>query len=197
MQKIKVAVTAGIGSGKSTAIRCIQNMGHPVFSCDEIYKEVIHSPNYIEKIKQKFPTVVFNNKIDRALLGRLVFNDPKKRELLNKIAHPLIMQTLFEHMNKCEKELVFAEVPLLFEGNFENAFDKVIVITRKLDSRMLAIRERDGIEDLEIKKRIQSQFDYDSKEGLERLKKCKAYIVENEWSLDKLYKDLKSAISNF
>ena len=86
MRKIKIAVTGGIGSGKSLALRYISQMGYPVFSCDEIYKEVIQSPAYIKQIALLFPNVIANGKIARDRLAKLIFEDSENREKINNIA---------------------------------------------------------------------------------------------------------------
>ena len=64
----KVAITGGIGSGKSKVLSIIQNADYPVFSCDEIYKKVIVDEKYIKKIAEIFPTAVIDGKIDRKRL---------------------------------------------------------------------------------------------------------------------------------
>ena len=196
MSKIKVAVTGGIGSGKSVAINCIQSMGYPVFSCDEIYKEIMASNEYIEKVKNAFPQAVLEGKINREILAKLVFDDLNNREMLNSIAHPLIMQTLFAYMNECESELVFAEVPLLFEGNLENQFDKIIVIHRDKEARIAAIEKRNGLSVEEIEKRMQAQFDYDSKESKIRLQKNNVFLVFNDGGIDELNEKIKTLVKN-
>ena len=197
MAKIKVAITGGIGSGKSTALLCLKELGYPVFSCDEIYKEVIASKNYIEKIEEFFPEAVTHGRVERKILSEIVFNNPEKRALLNGISHPLIMQNLYEQMDNCKDELVFAEVPLLFECGFENEFDHVIVMVRKEEKRIASVQERDNISKEKIEKRIQSQFDYFSKEGIGRLKKCGAHIVENDGAKESLFSKLKDVIATF
>ena len=195
MAKIKVAITGGIGSGKSTALSYLKELGYPVFSCDEIYKEVISSKEYIDKIKEFFPEAVTHGCIERKILSEIVFNDPEKRALLNGISHPLIMQKLYEQMDTSENELVFAEVPLLFEGGFENEFDHVIVILRKEENRIQSVQERDGISKEKIKQRMQSQFDYFSKEGEERLKNCNAFVIENDGSINSLQTKLNEILN--
>ena len=197
MAKIKVAITGGIGSGKSTVLFYLKELGYSVFSCDEIYKEVISSQEYIDKIKEFFPEAVTHGRVERKILSEIVFNDVEKRAVLNGIAHPLIMQKLYERMDNCKNELVFAEVPLLFEGGFENEFDHVMVITRKDEKRIASVQERDGISREKIEKRIQSQFDYSSKEGEARLKNCNAHIVENDGSTEILFSKLKELIVTF
>ena len=196
MAKIKVAVTGGIGSGKSAAINCIRSMGYPVFSCDEIYKEVIQSKAYIERIKNAFPDAVLGEVVNREILSKLVFDDANKREILNNIAHPLILQTLFAYMNECESELVFAEVPLLFEGNLENSFDKIIVVQRDKAARIAAIQKRNGFSAEEIEKRMQAQFDYQSKENANRLQKNNVYLLSNNEGIDELNEKIKMLVQN-
>ena len=172
---IKIAVTGGIGSGKSTVLQYIKEMGYPVFSCDAIYKEITGDKNYIKQIAKIFPSAVVNGEIQRNILAEIVFNNPEYRTILNQISHGLIMKTLFERMNNCESELVFAEVPLLFEGNHELSFDKVLVIKRTLTDRIAAIQTRDHLNKEEIQKRIDSQFDYASPEAKKRFERCRNY----------------------
>ena len=178
MSKIKVAITGGIGSGKSLALQYISAMGYPVFSCDEIYKEVIQSKQYIKQIASIFPNVITEGKVDRKKLAGLVFNDDMKRAQLNNIAHPLIMQTLNSEMDKCGSNLVFAEVPLLFEGGYDELFDKIIYIYRDKQARISNVMLRDGVSAVEVERRIAVQFNPDTEEGKYRLQKANVYVVE-------------------
>ena len=196
MNKISVAVTGGIGSGKSTVIKYIKTLGYPIFSCDEIYKEIIERADYIKKVKQIFPMAITNGKIDRQALGKIVFKNPKQRKALNELAHPLIMHTLQEYMENCASALVFAEVPLLFEENLENQFDKVIVVFREEENRIDAVQKRDGLNEDSIKKRIQSQFDYSAKENEMRFKNCNAILIKNDQSIEELHNIIKEIIKN-
>jgi dephospho-CoA kinase len=196
MGKIRIAITGGIGSGKSLALRYISEMGYPIFSCDEIYKDVIQSSIYIEAVAKAFPSVVVNGRIERQALAQLIFDEPGKRQTLNQIAHPLIMQQLFEQMNNCSGELVFAEVPLLYEGNFENEFDKIIYVYRNKQSRIINVMERDGLSHEQVEKRISSQFDPDSVEGEQKLKNSNAYILDNNTTPHELYKKIAHFIGD-
>jgi dephospho-CoA kinase len=179
MSKLYVALTGGIGSGKSLAAQFLHEMNYPVFSCDELYKEVVQSDEYIQKLKSVFPTAVQDGKVERKILGEIVFNDEERLKQLNTLAHPLIMDLLMQKMKACDGNLVFAEVPLLFEGNFENLFDRVIYIARDRTQRAQAVLQRDGLSVEDIEKRIQRQFDGDTIVGQERLKKCNAIIIYN------------------
>ena len=156
----KIAITGGIGSGKSTACKIIKELGYPVYSCDEIYKEVVLSKEYIEKIDQTFVGVVKNGSIDKKELSNIVFSDEEQLKKLNTIAHPIVMQRLLSNMEKENSAICFAEVPLLFEGNFQDLFDGCLIIRRKKTDRIKAVKERDGLSEREILSRMQNQVNH-------------------------------------
>ena len=189
MKKL-IAITGGIGSGKSKALQILAEMGYAVFSCDKIYSEVISSPSYIKKISEVFPECILDGKIERKRLSEIVFKNKEKLRLLNGIAHPLIMESLFEQMHACEKDVVFAEVPLLFEGNYENKFDGVIVLMRNKEERIHSIMLRDNISREDAINKISMQFDYE--QGELRFKNCDAIIIENNGTPDELKLKIQS-----
>ena len=86
-RKLKIAITGGIGSGKSTAIAHIKKLGYPVFSSDEIYRDILRSKAYIQKIHSVFPEVVKEVEIDLKALASVVFSNDQAREQLNSILH--------------------------------------------------------------------------------------------------------------
>lgn len=193
--KKKIAITGGIGSGKSEAIKIIKELGFPVFSCDEIYKEVVLSKEYVQRIEENFPTCVKNGIIDRKELSTIIFNQREKLDLLNSLSHPLIMQKLLMEMEKTPQSLIFAEVPLLFENGFETMFDHIIVIQRSKNNRIQSLLQRDNLSEQEIQKRIAAQFDY-SKENLEMIAKSHSVkIIKNEEDLSLFKKNIEKEIA--
>ncbi|MBO5480033.1 MAG: dephospho-CoA kinase [Clostridia bacterium] len=195
MMNKRIAITGGIGSGKSIVGEYLKKKGFTVFSCDKIYAELITTENYIQAIKQAFPTAVADGRVDKSVLSNIIFSDITEREKLNQIAHPLIMQSLDEQMRACEG-VVFAEVPLLFEGGFEGLFDEIIVIKRNLTDRIVAICQRDGLQEDKARLRIQSQFDYDSRAFIERTKDLSVYILNNDAPLETLFKRIDAYVAN-
>ena len=193
--KLKIAITGGIGSGKSQAANFIKDLGFPVFSCDEIYKEVIATPKYIEEIQKFFPQCVIDNQIDRKILGKIIFNDEASRKIVNQIAHPLILNQLFKNLEREPSKLVFAEVPLLFESGHEKYFDIVFIIQRELPKRIESVKGRDGLSETEILARIQSQFDYTKIEKMNLQNKKQFFIIENNTSKEDLKLSLIQAIN--
>ncbi len=169
-------------------------MGYPVFSCDEIYKEIIVSKPYIEQIRENFPQCIREGAIDRKILSEIVFENETARGILNNIAHPLIMQRLLQQMDECSSDLVFAEVPLLFEGNYENLFDGVIVVLRNTKERVKSLIKRDNTSEEKIKNRIKTQFDYFSEQAIIRYENCNAHILKNEGKIEDLTKEISQII---
>ncbi len=176
----KIAVTGGIGSGKSTVARMVKTCGFSVFSCDEIYRELMRSPEYIKTIGEIFPSAVTDCEIDKKRLAEIVFSDENAREKLNAVAHPWIMRNVIERMESDENALVFAEVPLLFEEHFENLFDEVWVVSRPLEARLRAASLRDSCTEEEIRRRIKTQFDYESNSAAAYFQKLGVKILRND-----------------
>ena len=111
----KIAVTGGIGSGKSTVCRILQEQGYPVFSCDEINRALWQEKDYLDGLRTRFPSCFTDGKPDKKALSALVFSDRKALERLNAYAHPRIYARLKEQMESVGRDC-FAEVPLLFYG---------------------------------------------------------------------------------
>lgn len=159
-QNKRIAVTGGIGSGKSTVCAALKKYGFPVFSCDEVYRELQREKSFLEGLKKIFPSVVTKEGLDKKALSAIVFSDSSALEKLNAYTHPRIMERVFERMDGFS--LAFAEVPLLFEAKLEGEFDGVLVVMRKEEDRLAAVCARDGVSEEAVRDRIKNQFDYEN-----------------------------------
>lgn len=184
MKQNKIAITGGIGSGKSTVARIIRSLGYPVYSADEEYALVLRDQTVLEKIGESFP-VVKDGVLDRKALSEIVFSDKEALMRLNQITHPVIMEKL---LSKMTEEISFAEVPLLFEGKYESLFDNVIVVMRPLPQRVSSVTERSHISEKEVLDRIQNQFDYANNDLSAHT------IIENNGDLSLLEDEVKTAL---
>lgn len=193
----KIAITGGIGSGKSTVVSILREWGYTVFSCDEIYADVIKSSAYVARVKEIFPCVVESGSINKKILSDVVFSDSKKREKLSEIAHPMIMERLEKEMNETKAPIVFAEVPLLFECGFEKRFDGILVVNRELNDRIRSIEKRNGLSEADIIKRIAAQFDYRKLISEPIYQQDVIHFLTNDDSLENLKKKLKQTIMDF
>lgn len=190
----KIAITGGIGSGKSCVLKIIQRLGNATFSCDEIYKDVITQSEYIQKVAEKFPLVVENGNINRKKLGKIVFSDSKARKQLNDIAHPLIMFNLCKNMESVNTPFVFAEVPLLFEGGYERLFDGIIVVQRGEEDRIKSVCLRDALTEDEVRVRIHAQKDLDV--WLKAKKDIPVWFIKNEGDIQSLEERVGELLKN-
>ena len=109
---LKIAITGGIGSGKSTVAEYLREKGFPVFSCDEIYKEIYPTEEYQSELQQVFPDCLIDGKIEKSLLAAKVFSNAEELKKLNAIAHSRIMSELYNRINGATSGVVFAEIPL-------------------------------------------------------------------------------------
>ena len=180
----KIAITGAIGSGKSTVAEIIASEGLPVFSCDAIYAELLNDKNFVLAIGRVFEGVVEDGILNRQKLSGIVFSDNKKLQKLNSITHPEIMSAALKKLSGYK--VGFLEVPLLFENGYEKLFDKVIVVLRDRLSSIKSVTERDGLSAADVKKRLNSQFDYS------KIEFAKYYVINNDSNLA----DLESKVYN-
>ena len=188
----KVAITGGIGSGKSRVAEIIKREGYPVISCDEIYCELLKDKNFLNNLVNNFGNILDGNgELDRKKLSEIVFSDSRKLNLLNELTHSEIMG---ETLRRTESyRLSFCEVPLLFEGGYEKLFDGVIVVLRNEEDRISSVVERDQISREEVIKRIKRQYNYSNFDFAEY------YVIYNNSDLNELeqktLKILKSIVN--
>lgn len=160
---LKIAVTGGIGSGKSTVCGILRTTGYPVFSCDEVYAGLLKKRDFCMALEILFPGATSGGTIDRAALRNIVFSDRRALERLNAFTHPAIMQALnarIENVRKEGKEIVFAEVPLLFEERYDALFDKIIVVERNEADKIKSVILRDSCTRDVVRQKMAAQFDY-------------------------------------
>ena len=155
----KIAITGGIGSGKSAVCRILKERGYPVFSCDEINRTLLSEKSYLDGLCALFPTCVKEKKKKKTALASLVFSDKEALETLNAYAHPRISERLQRDMDGAKKTC-FAEVPLLFESGMTKQFDGAIVVLRNKEERIRAVVARDGLTAERAEARMKQQFDY-------------------------------------
>lgn len=157
-----VAITGGIGSGKSTAANALKEAGYPVISCDKVCAELYKLPSFRRKLKKYFPTAVKGflfPKIDKAELAERAFMDDDGYEILTeRVTEPVYKKALQKARRR--RGLIFIEVPLLFEHNKQGDFDKVIIVLRNRDDREESVFKRSGLKKSQIAARIARQVDY-------------------------------------
>lgn len=189
---VKIALTGGIGSGKSTALSLLEKAGFKTLSSDKIVWELYKKRRVKKKLKSLFPdavTGIFRLKIDKKKISDKAFSDAALHKKLTDTITPLVMSEILR-VSKKIVGTVFVEVPLLFECGYEKYFDDVIVIARSLAERIESVKSRSKLTEKEILARIKNQFDYDSAD-------LSPYIViNNDGSTEDLNEKLSAALKN-
>ena len=194
MKNRKVAITGGIGSGKSEVCKRLLQLGYPVYSCDKIYKDIYQTQEYQSVLEREFPQCIKDGKIDKSSLADFVFQNPDALEKLNSIAHPRIMNRLEEAL-ACVDGIIFVEVPLLFEGGYENLFDYVIIVERSKQLRICSVMQRDGLPEEAVLRRMSSQFNYDASDAYKSLDNKKYIRLNNNEGVETLYSNIEKIVS--
>jgi len=154
-----VALTGGIGSGKSTVGQIFEDLGAIVADSDQLARDVVErGTNGFDQIIAAFgDEVLKNGDLNRAALGELVFKDPAKRKQLEQITHPLIRKAFSKIVESSKGDsIVVNQIPLLVESNHDYKFDHVITISASEDVRIERLLKR-GMNLNQIKQRLQAQ----------------------------------------
>lgn len=154
-----VALTGGIGSGKSTVGQMFARLGAIVIDSDQLARDVLErgSIGFDEVVTMFGDEVLKNGEIDRQLLASIVFKDPKKRSDLEQVTHPLIRKAFAEVVARsAANSIVINQIPLLVESNHDYKFDHVITISVTEAIRTQRLLKR-GLTADQIKQRMQAQ----------------------------------------
>ena len=154
-----VALTGGIGSGKTTVGGIFSELGAVVIDSDQLARAVLERGSKgFDLVLAKFGDAILKNgELDRSLLATLVFNDSQKRSELESITHPLIRQSFAEIISSLPSEsIIINQIPLLFESKGAYKFDHIITISAPEELRTERLKSR-GLGLSDIKKRMEAQ----------------------------------------
>lgn len=142
--KYKIALTGGIGTGKTYLSKHFVQMGIPVFYADDEAKKLYDQPFFIEQLRQLFGDeyVQADGHVDLRLLAQTVFGDVEKLSQLNRLMHPAVMQLFEQWAERQTSPTVMMESAIVFEGNLTSYFDKIIVADAPLELRISRIMNR-------------------------------------------------------
>lgn len=189
---LKIAITGGAGTGKSTVARMFQELGAVVLDADQIARDAVAvgAPAW-QELRRLYGEDFFNQNgaLNRSKLAQRVFADPEARRALNALIHPLVAQELQYQVDELERrgvDLVLVEVPLLFEAGQAHAFDRVIVVAAPEADQIRRLRSRDQRGEAEIRGILQAQWPLADKVARAD------YVVENGGELSSTQQQVKS-----
>ena len=158
---IRVGLTGGIGSGKSTVAQMFEILGIPVYYADKEAKRLMNENLEIkqELIKHFGEQTYIENVLNRRFLAEIVFENKEKLELLNSLVHPITIRKAQEWMQNHNTPYVIKEAALIFESGSQTGLDYVIGVSAPLNIRIQRTMNRDKISREEVLHRMQNQIE--------------------------------------
>jgi dephospho-CoA kinase len=157
---IHVALTGGIGSGKSLIGNIFTVLGAQVFQADTLAKDLYAKPAWLKKIKNNFGAkVVVNGTLDRKALADIVFADPQALKKLNAMVHPEVMRIYYEAVEKQpEHRVCLLETAIVFEAGLESHFDQIVSVYAPEELCIKRILQRDNSNREAVLQRMSHQW---------------------------------------
>jgi dephospho-CoA kinase len=173
---LKIGLTGGIGSGKTTVAHIFEVLGIPVYYADDAAKRLMNEDeNLKQQIIEHFGEESYTDgKLNRSYLATVVFSDVEKTKLINSIIHPATIADAELWMNKQTAPYAIKEAALIFEANAEKQLDLVIGVQSPLPLRMQRVMQRDDITEEAVIARMQKQMD-----ETEKMNRCD-FIIKND-----------------
>lgn len=177
---LRIGITGGIGSGKSTVTRLFSVLGAPVYDADSAAKRLMETNEALknELISIFGAELYTNGKLNRAWLSKKVFGNKDLLHQLNAAVHPVTINDAKEWMEKCTFNYAIKEAALIFESGSEKTLDLVIGVSSPLELRIKRVQARDNTTRESILNRMKGQMNEE-----EKLARCHFIIQNDEHSM--------------
>jgi dephospho-CoA kinase len=174
---LRIGLTGGMGSGKSTIAKIFEVLGIPVYYADEAAKRLMNENQMLRKqIREHFGDASYEGaELNRAYIASQVFNNKEKLVLLNSLVHPLTIEDGENWMQRQHSPYTVKEAALIFESGAEKWLDYVVGVSSPLPLRISRIISRDQISEEQAGNRIKNQLDEDIK-----MSRCDFLIYNDE-----------------
>ena len=177
---IRIGLTGGIGSGKTTVAKIFEVLGIPVYYSDNATRQLMNEdPELRKNIEANFGKGSYvENVLNRSYIASIVFNDSAKLDILNSLTHPATILHARQWMQQQRSPYVIKEAALIFESGSAADLDYVVGVYAPLPLRIKRVMERDHVSSDEVIKRMKRQINEDIK-----MKLCDFVITNDEVEL--------------
>ncbi|MBK7790052.1 MAG: dephospho-CoA kinase [Saprospiraceae bacterium] len=184
---IKLGITGGIGSGKSTVCSIFEMLGVPVYYADDRAKQIMTANKEVKKAiidifgKQAYFS---NGRINRKFIAEIIFQQPEKRKLLNAIVHPAVLEDGRKWNASQKAAVTLKEAALLIQSGSYKEMDYVILVTCPPDVRIPRVMRRNKMSKQEVLNRIQSQMSDDE------MRQFADFVIQNDGQVSLIHQVL-------
>jgi dephospho-CoA kinase len=191
----RIALTGGIATGKSYVRGVMEKLGVPTIDSDALARQVVQpgTPGFAEVVRDFGASVVRGGELDRQRLAAIIFSDPQSRRALEAIIHPRVREAIdswFASLDPARHGFAVADIPLLFEVEREKDFDAVIVVAVDPETQVQRVISRDGIAEVDARKRLHAQLPID-----EKVRRAD-YVIRTDGSLADTDKQTKRVLDS-
>ncbi|MFH5835410.1 dephospho-CoA kinase [Proteiniclasticum sp. C24MP] len=187
---VKIGLTGGIATGKTTISKYLASLGIKVIDADLIAREVLDLyPEILSYLRRTYGDRVFSDgKLDRKALGRIVFQNKEALSRYLQVIMPRIRQEIEKRLEKSEEEFIILDAPLLFEEGFQKDVDLTITVYAQKKVQLERLKKRDGFTEEEARRRISAQMDL--KDKMDR----STYVLNNSGRIEDTILDLHAIL---
>ena len=190
---MRVGLTGGIATGKTTVCRLFATKGCQIIDADEVAHQLLRReyPGYAP-VLQAFGAEILDSagEIDRSKLGNIVFADPAKLTQLNELLHPEVIRHILDKLSQITQEdpsrRVIVDASLMIESGFHREFDRLILVTSTEEQQILRLRSRNGLSEQQARRRIALQMPLADKLRFAH------YVIDNSGSLNQTSEQVDS-----
>lgn len=186
-----IGITGSIAVGKSTVTTYLRTHGYTVLDADEISRHALDvgKPCY-DAVKSLFGCLNNDLTIDRKALADIVFHDTYKKQQLENIIHPYVIEELKKGIDNCKDELIFLDIPLLFEIHLESLCDKIGVVYVDEKTQEQRLMKRNKISSIDALHLMSQQI------SIEKKKNMADFIIDNRLMHEDLYKEIERILKD-
>ena len=183
---MNIGITGSIACGKSTVSDYLIDKGYTIIDADKLGHVALNSDDVKRKLAEKFgDEILENNEISREKLGKLVFGNDDNLKILNSIIHPKIKELILKLQEEHKDEdLVFLDIALLYEANFVDLVEKVVVVYVDEDVQLERLMMRNSLPKEEAIKRVESQMSPREKASLGD------FVINNSYSKEDTFQQI-------